>query len=468
VTLRLYDTAARGVREFQPLAAPRVTLYLCGPTVQAPPHIGHLRSAVCFDILIRWLEASGYSVTYCRNVTDIDDKILAVAAAENLPWWRVAERNLRLFREAYDLLGCRPPDAEPRATGHIPQMIRLIGKLIDTGHAYPAEGHVYFDVASDPGYGTLSGRDPADERVMEEPSPGKRDPNDFALWKAAKPGEPSWDTLWGPGRPGWHLECSAMSVEYLGEAFDIHGGGLDLLFPHHENERAQSTSAGARYASYWWHNNYLGVAGAKMTKSAAGSLNVAEVLTWVRPQELRYYLGQSHYSALLEYSEEALEEAAAAYQRIERFVRRAAGLLSKQGPVAEGFTTDDLPVSFADAMDADLGVPSALASLHATVRDGNHAIADGDTEEVAAHLTLVRAMLTVLGLDPLDPRWPNTDRNERLYTMVDTLVRLALDERENARQRKDFATADSIRETLEKIGVVVEDSDQGPRWELRR
>jgi cysteinyl-tRNA synthetase len=468
VTLRLYDTAARGVREFQPLSAPHVTLYLCGPTVQAPPHIGHLRSAVCFDILIRWLEAASYSVTYCRNVTDIDDKILAVAAAQNLPWWQVAERNLRLFREAYDLVGCRPPDAEPRATGNIPQMIRLIGKLIDTGHAYPAEGNVYFDVASDPGYGGLSGRDPADELVMEEPAPGKRHSNDFTLWKAVKPGEPSWDTPWGPGRPGWHLECSAMSVEYLGEAFDIHGGGIDLLFPHHENERAQSTSAGDTFARYWWHNNYLGVSGAKMSKSTGNSLNVAEVLTRVRPQELRYYLGQSHYRALLEYSEEALEEAAAAYQRIERFVQRATALLNKRDSATQRFTTDDLPVSFADAMNADLGVPSALASLHATVRDGNHAIADGDTEEVAAHLTLVRAMLTVLGLDPLDPRWPNSDRNERLYAIVDTLVRLALDERENARQRKDFATADSIRETLEKIGVVVEDTAQGPRWELRR
>jgi cysteinyl-tRNA synthetase len=259
-----------------------------------------------------------------------------------------------------------------------------------------------------------------------------------------------------------------MSMKYLGEAFDIHGGGIDLLFPHHENERAQSTSAGDTFARYWWHNNYLGVSGAKMSKSTGNSLNVAEVLTRVRPQELRYYLGQSHYRALLEYSEEALEEAAAAYQRIERFVQRATALLNKRDSATQRFTTDDLPVSFADAMNADLGVPSALASLHATVRDGNHAIADGDTEEVAAHLTLVRAMLTVLGLDPLDPRWPNSDRNERLYAIVDTLVRLALDERENARQRKDFATADSIRETLEKIGVVVEDTAQGPRWELRR
>ena len=470
VTLRLYDTAARGTREFQPLSPPRVTMYLCGPTVQSAPHIGHLRSVICFDILIRWLEASGFTTTYCRNITDIDDKILRAAAAANLPWWQLAERNVRLFRDAYDVVGCRPPDAEPRATGHVPQMISMIARLIDTGHAYQAAGNVYFDVASDQDYGSLSGRDPADERVMEEPAPGKRSDNDFTLWKAAKPGEPYWDTPWGPGRPGWHIECSAMSVEYLMPAFDIHGGGIDLLFPHHENERAQANSAGFPYAQLWWHNNFLGVSGAKMSKSAGNSLVVAELLTRVRPQELRYYLAQSHYRALLEYSDEALEEAAAAYQRIERFVNRATALLAgeREAVTPPRLTADDLPVSFTDAMNADLGVPSALASLHATVRDGNHAIAQDDTEEVRAHLTLVRAMLAVLGLDPLDPRWPDVRRNERLHGIVDTLVRLALDERDAARRRKDFATADSIRDTLEKIGVVVEDTPRGPRWELRR
>jgi cysteinyl-tRNA synthetase len=451
VTLRLFDTAARGMREFQPLTPPHVTLYVCGPTVQAPPHIGHLRSAVCFDILIRWLNASGYRVTYCRNVTDIDDKILKAAADQNMPWWQLAERNLRLFRQAYDLVGCLPPDAEPRVTGHIPQMISLIQRLIDTGHAYVVNGGVYFGIAADPEYGTLSGH-------------GLRDETDFEMWRAAKPGEPSWDAPWGPGRPGWHVECSAMSVTYLGSEFDIHGGGIDLLFPHHENERAQSTCAGDPFARFWMHNQLLGM----VPKSSADSLVVADVLTRTRPQELRYYLGQSHYRGVLEYSQDALEDAASAYQRIERFVERATEHLVKHGVAtteqAMEPARDDLPVSFADAMDSDLAVPSALASLHATVRDGNHAVASGDTEEVAAHLTLVRGMLTVLGLDPR----PVTGRDERLYTIVDTLVRLALDERDRARHRMDYAAADSIRETLEKIGVVVEDTAQGPRWELRR
>jgi cysteinyl-tRNA synthetase len=474
VTLRLHDTAIRGVREFQPLNPPRVTLYLCGATVQGPPHIGHVRSAVCFDILIRWLEASGYQAVYCRNVTDIDDKIIRVALEQRVPWWQVAERNLRLFRAAYDVLGCRPPDAEPRATGHIPQMVRLIDRLIAAGHAYAAGGDVYFAVDTDPGYGSLSGRWAPDSREDgrgDGLSPRKRNPQDFALWKAAKPGEPSWSTPWGPGRPGWHLECSAMSTEYLGAEFDIHGGGIDLLFPHHENEQAQSRSAGDPFARYWWHNNMLGISGAKMSKSLGNFLLVPDILTRVRPQELRYYLGQPHYRALLEYSEEGLEDAANAYRRIERFVLRAADFLGPGHPVqqpAVNPAAGDLPVSFADAMDADLAVPSALASLHATVRDGNHALASGDTEEVAAHLTLVRSMLAVLGLDPLAPHWRSGDRNDRLSAIVDGLVRLALDERDKARQRKDYATADSIRETLEKIGVVVEDTAQGPRWELQR
>ena len=262
VTLRLHDTAARTVREFEPVIPGRATVYVCGATVQGAPHLGHLRSAVCFDLLVRWLEASGLAVTYCRNVTDVDDKILRAAAAEGTAWWALAERNARAFTDAYALLGCRPPDAEPRAAGHIPDMIALIERLIDRGHAYQAGGDVYFDVHTAAGYGTLSGQRLADMRPAEDADPEdraaaaiKRDPRDFALWKGAKPGEPSWRTPWGPGRPGWHLECSAMATGYLGPAFDIHGGGIDLVFPHHENERAQSTAAGDQFAGYWLHRS---------------------------------------------------------------------------------------------------------------------------------------------------------------------------------------------------------------------
>ena len=313
------------MREFIPVHPGAVSIYLCGATVQAPPHIGHIRSGINFDIFVRWLKASGYQTTFCRNVTDIDDKILRVAAGEEVPWWAVAQRNERAFSRAYDVLGCLPPDVEPRATGHIPEMITLMRRLIDGGHAYAAGGDVYFDVTSYPRYGALSGQRlenmrPADDTDTDN---AKRDQRDFTLWKGAKPGEPYWDTPWGPGRPGWHLECSAMATKYLGPAFDIHGGGLDLLFPHHENELAQSRAAGDEFAHYWMHNGLLGVAGEKMSKSLGNSLLVDVMVTKVRPVELRYYLGQAHYRSAMEYSPEALAEAVAAYRGIEGFVLRA-------------------------------------------------------------------------------------------------------------------------------------------------
>jgi cysteinyl-tRNA synthetase len=456
-------------------------VYVCGATVQAGPHIGHLRSAVCFDIAIRWLEASGYRVTYCRNVTDIDDKILQAADAEGTPWWALAERNQRAFTNGYDVLGCRPPDVEPRATGHIPEMIALIRRLIDSGHAYPAGGDVYFDVRTAAGYGALSGQRLADIRPADdiESMAGKRDPRDFALWKGVKPHEPSWETPWGPGRPGWHLECSAMSTRYLGPVFDIHGGGIDLLFPHHENERAQSNAAGDDFARYWLHNGLVTIAGEKMSKSVGNVVLLTEMLSRVRPQELRYYLGQAHYRSTIDYSPEALEEAAAAYQRIERFVTRAQRAIAGDAgtPVTEppdGATVPGaasgpgLPISFASAMDDDLAVPAALAAVHATVRDGNHALTAGDREGVAVCLALVRRMLAVLGLDPLAPEWRESDSDEKLYLAVDGLVGLALRQREAARARGDYAAADSVRDTLEKLGIVVEDTPEGPRWELKR
>lgn len=470
MTIRLHDTAARAVREFCPVTPGRVSAYLCGATVQGAPHIGHLRSAVSFDIAIRWLAASGYEVTYCRNVTDIDDKILNAASMAGATWWALAERNHRAFSRAYDALGCRPPDAEPKATGHIPQMTGLIRRLIDSGHAYATgDGDVYFDIRSAAGYGALSGQRPDDMRPADDGDAGragdKRDPRDFALWKGVKPGEPTWDTPWGAGRPGWHLECSAMSTYYLGATFDIHGGGVDLVFPHHENERAQSTAAGDGFARYWLHHGLVGLSGEKMSKSLGNALQVAEALTRVRPQELRYYLGQAHYRSMIEYSDDALEEAAAAYQRIERFAVRAQRTLGAS-PAPAG--TMDVPFSFTAAMDDDLGVPAALAAVHATVRDGNQALRSGDREGLTTSLAQVRSMLGILGLDPLDSQWRGRDRDDRLYQAVDALVWLSLRQRESARARSDYASADSIRDTLENIGIVVEDTPEGTRWELRR
>ncbi len=470
MTLRLHDTAARAVRVFRPLTPGRVSVYVCGATVQGAPHIGHMRSAVCFDIVIRWLEASGYTVTYCRNVTDIDDKILRAADGQEIPWWALAERNQRAFTSGYDVLGCRPPDVEPRATSHIPEMIALIRRLIDRGHAYPAGGDVYFDVRTANGYGALSGQHLAEMRPAEDTDglAGKRDPRDFALWKGAKPGEPSWETPWGAGRPGWHLECSAMSTSYLGPVFDIHGGGIDLLFPHHENEQAQSHAAGDGFARYWLHNGLVAMAGQKMSKSIGNVLLLTDMLRQVRPQELRYYLGQAHYRSMLEYSQDALDEAAAAYQRIERFVTRAQQALGGEaGPVPPA-PGPGLPDSFTAAMNDDLAVPAALAAVHATVREGNESLAAGDRDGAACRLAQVRSMLAVLGLDPLATVWRDSDSGSRLHEVVDGLVGLALRQREEARGRGDYASADSIRDTLGSIGVVVEDTPEGPRWELKR
>ncbi|MGN6794035.1 MAG: cysteine--tRNA ligase [Streptosporangiaceae bacterium] len=478
MTLRLHDTATRTVRDFLPVTPGKAGLYLCGATVQAPPHIGHIRSGVSFDILVRWLRVSGLHVTFCRNVTDIDDKILRTAAEEGSPWWAVAERNQRAFTRAYDILGCLPPDVEPRATGHIPEMVTLMRRLTDSGHAYAAGGDVYFDVSSYPRYGELSGQRPEHMRAADDVDgeSAKRDPRDFALWKGHKPGEPFWETPWGPGRPGWHLECSAMATKYLGETFDIHGGGLDLVFPHHENELAQSRAAGDGFARYWMHNGLVSLSGEKMSKSLGNSLLVDAMVSEVRPVELRYYLGQAHYRSGIEYSPEALAESAAAYRRIEGFVTRAAGGSAATPAKGDGSPeqpggglplASSLPAAFGAALDDDLAVPQALAVVHDSVTDGNTALAAGDLAGAVKQAESVRAMLAVLGLDPFASPWATTG-DTGLRDIVDALVSVALEQRQAARARKDYTTADAIRDQLQQAGIVVEDTAAGPRWELAR
>ena len=458
------------MREFTPIKPGEVSLYLCGATVQAPPHIGHIRSGVNFDILVRWLTAAGLRVTFCRNVTDIDDKILHIAGHEGIAWWALAERNQRAFTRAYQVLGCLPPDIEPRATGHVPEMIQLMRRLICSGHAYQAGGDVYFDVSSYDRYGALSGQRPEHMRPANDTEgSAKRDPRDFALWKGAKPGEPAWETPYGPGRPGWHLECSAMATKYLGETFDIHGGGLDLVFPHHENELAQSRAAGDGFARYWMHNGMVRVGGEKMSKSVGNSLLVDDMVVAVRPVELRYYLGQAHYRSNIDYSPEALEEAGAAYRRIEGFVTRATEAAGV--PPAAGLTAAPaVPAAFADALDDDLGVPLALAAVHEAVTDGNSALAAGDAAGAAKRLADVRAMMSVLGLDPLAEPWAAGDGagSGNLRAVVDALAGVALEQRQAARERRDYAAADAIRDQLQAVGVQVEDTPNGPRWELRK
>ncbi|TQM77145.1 cysteine--tRNA ligase [Thermopolyspora flexuosa] len=466
MSLYLHDTSTRTVREFVPVEPGRVSIYLCGATVQAPPHIGHIRSGLNFDVLRRWLMHLGYDVWLCRNVTDIDDKIIRVAAEEGVPWFVVAERNYRLFTWAYDALGCLPPTVEPRATGHIPEMIELMARLIDKGHAYAAGGDVYFDVRSyAERYGELSNQKLENMRPAADTDTDthKRDPRDFALWKAAKPGEPTWRTPWGPGRPGWHLECSAMATKYLGSTFDIHGGGVDLLFPHHENEQAQSRAAGDGFARYWLHNGLLTLGGEKMSKSLGNSLLVSEMLKVVRAVELRYYLVSAHYRSPIEYSEEALQEAATAYRRIEGFVTRAA-------EISHDVDKDDVPLpqAFVDAMNNDIGTPQAIAAIHESVREGNAALAQGNKERVARILAETEKMLDILGLNPRSEQWRTAGDDTGLRNTVDALVSVVLEQRQAARARKDYATADAIRAQLASAGIVVEDTPQGPRWELAR
>lgn len=468
MTLHLYDTATRSERAFTPLTDGEVGIYLCGATVQSSPHVGHMRSAVAFDVLQRWLERGGNSVTLVRNVTDIDDKILAKAAENGEQWWARALKYEREFSNAYSALGVKCPAAEPRATGHIQQMVNLISQIIDNGHAYEHDGSVYFDVRSFPEYGSLTNQalddlTPASDSATEH----KRDPRDFALWKARKPAEPataSWDSPWGPGRPAWHIECSAMAKRYLGDEFDIHGGGLDLRFPHHENEQAQSHAAGDPFARLWMHSAWVTQSGAKMSKSLGNGLLVSEVLDQHHPAALRLALASVHYRSMLEYTDSTLDDATATWARLSGFVARAS---DRVGAVtAEQVGAAELPEPFVTAMDDDLSVPRALAHIHETVRAGNAAMTAGDAAAAGAALLAVRTMLDVLGLDPESDQWRGDSSASGALVALDSLVRADVDARSEARAAKDWAAADAIRDRLAAAGIVIEDSSDGARWSL--
>ncbi len=470
MSIRIYDTATRQVHDFVPREAGKAGIYLCGLTVQSEPHIGHVRSGVNFDVLRRWLEARGYDVTFIRNITDIDDKILVKSAEQGRPWYNLAYAMRIQLDKAYDALNVAPPTYEPAATGHIPEMIELIGQLIGKGHAYAAadgSGDVYFDVRSWPEYGSLTGQRIDDMEAAEDADPrGKRDPRDFALWKGWKketePATAAWPSPWGPGRPGWHIECSAMALKYLGGGFDIHGGGVDLRFPHHENEQAQSRAAGHPFASYWMHNAWITTAGEKMSKSLGNTLSIPAVLQKVRPIDLRFYMVAAHYRSHVEFSQAALEEAAAGFARIEHFLNRAKDLL---GEVELGTFCAD----FEQAMDDDLSTPAAVAAIYEVMREGNKLLADGPSPALRGSSASVRGMLAVLGLDPFDPHWGaggSTQREEKLEGAVDVLVASLLERRAEARAARDFAAADAIRDQLKAAGIELEDTPQGPKWSL--
>ena len=479
--MRLYDSKTASVRPLEPVVPGKVGIYLCGATVQGSPHVGHLRAAVSFDTLIRWLRRSGYQVTYVRNVTDIDDRILTKSAQAGWDWWAWAYRYEREFTSAYDALGVQAPTYEPRATGHIPDQIELVRRLVERGHAYDdGAGNVYFDVHSQPDYGSLTRQRLADMRTTEDESQvdaaveaGKRDPRDFALWKATKPGEPataSWDSPWGRGRPGWHLECSAMSRRYLGDEFDIHGGGIDLRFPHHENEQAQSHGAGWAFARMWVHNAWVTTKGEKMSKSLGNVLSL-EALTRDHPAvAVRWALSTVHHRSAIEWGPETLDGAASAWARFSGFVSRAIGAVGEAGAEEVAIPADGLPAAFREAMDDDLNVAGALAVAHEHLKAGNVALDSGDAEAVRREQVLVRSMLDVLGLDPASPQWRGqagiggAGAGER--TALDALVRSLIAERAEARAAKDWSRADALRDRLAGAGVVVADGRDGATWSL--
>lgn len=464
MTVRLYDTKAQALRDFAPADPGNVTMYVCGPTVQSGPHIGHVRAALSFDILRRWLEHRFGRVTFVRNVTDIDDKVLA-GATETEPWWALAYRMELEFSRAYAAVGIRPPTYEPRATASIPQMLELIAILIERGHAYAAAGDVYFDVRSWPAYGGLTrqGVDAMEAAADADPR-GKRDPHDFALWKGAKPDEPAdaaWDSPWGRGRPGWHIECSAMSRRYLGGEFDIHGGGLDLRFPHHENELAQSTAAGDAFARYWVHNGLVTVGDQKMSKSLGNFLLADDVLRGRDPLVVRYALAAAHYRSSLDIAPTTFDEAEAALDRIRTFQQRAARTLG----AGSWLTVADLPEEFTVVMDDDLGVPQALALIHERVRAGNAALDAGDRAGAAAAAVQVGRMTGLLGLNPEDPFWRGgSDSGEA--AALDTLVQTMITQRADARANRDWAAADRIRDAIAAAGIALEDGPDGTHWSL--
>ena len=472
--MRFYDSATSSIRDFEPVVPGEARIYYCGATVQGEPHVGHIRSALVFDQLARWMRYRGFKVTTVRNVTDIDDKILAKSVESAQPtyagehpneqWWALAYRYEKVFARAYATLGIDPPTYEPRATGHIPEMFELIQRLIDRGHAYPAlddSGDVYFDVRSWEHYGALTRQSVDDMQDSADADPrGKRDPRDFALWKGYKEGEPltaAWDSPWGRGRPGWHLECSAMAGKYLGKRFDIHGGGLDLRFPHHENELAQSTAAGDDFANFWMHNGMVTYEGEKMSKSIGNTISPVQMLQQARPLVVRYYLGSAHYRSVLDYRPTSLEEARVAIERVEAFLAATSELMAPNPQERR------VPQEFADALDDDMNIPRALAVLHEQTRAGNAALAAGaDASECA---NAVWAMANVLGLTSLMNR-DGSGASGAEHQALDALIHTILEQRASARAEKDWATADRMRDVLAAAGITVKDGAQGSTWSL--
>lgn len=472
MSIRLYDSKKREVTELKPLKEGEISLYVCGPTVQDGPHLGHIRTFLAFDVLVRWLKRSGFKVTYIRNVTDIDDKILSRAQSERQPWFSWSLFNERKFAAIMRQLGCLEPDYEPRATGHITEMIDFITRLIERGHAYSdGDASVYFDVSSLESYGSLT-RQSVENMIddLEEAASGKQDPRDFALWKKAKAEEPrsaAWNTPYGLGRPGWHLECSAMALKYLGEGFDIHGGGLDLRFPHHENEQAQSLAAGYSFANRWLHAGMLTVDGLKMGKSLGNFITAEEALAKHSAEAIRFSIVSSHYRSSVEFNEATLHEAQTVLNRFKQTLELAMAVLAKNDlsdqVLAPG--EGELPTDFRAALNDDLNAAKAIAVIHGVQTELNALLSDNPAATLSKIVKLtseLRDMLDVFGLD-LEPK---VNQNNAAIQSLEKIIDALLIERNEARAQKDWAKADQIRDKLKAANILIEDSPAGARWKI--
>ena len=474
MSIRLYNTMTRQLEELQPRTAGKIAMYVCGITPYDYPHIGNARAVVAFDIIRRYLEYRGFDVLYVQNFTDIDDKIINRAAEQGVPWQSLPARFMQVYFEEMEALNVQRATLYPLATEHMAEMIALTAELVAKGNAYVVDGDVYFSVRSYANYGALSGRalDDMQSGARVEVNDCKRDPMDFALWKSAKPGEPSWDSPWGPGRPGWHIECSAMAAKYLGEGFDIHGGGQDLIFPHHENELAQSECAlgAGTFARYWMHNGFVSVNREKMSKSLGNFFTVREVMEKFPAPVLRYFLTSAQYRSPIDFSDQTLTQAQAAYERLHLGALGITRALATPVDKASTETADALRAllahaedDFRTAMDEDFNTPQALAVLFELVGESNRLITGGTNEATRAALTEAHALLLrlagVLGI--------TLQAEEATDTLAPKLMELLISLRAQARKEKNFALSDAIRDRLAEIGILLEDTARGTEWRVK-
>ncbi len=506
MALSVFNTMGNRKEPFVPLAPGKVRMYVCGVTVYDLCHIGHARANVAFDIIVRYLRYGGYDVKYVRNFTDIDDKIIKRAAERKTDYLEIANTYIDAFYKDFDRMGLLRPDIEPRATEHIPEIVDLVSRLVAAGKAYPVDGDVYYAVKSFPGYGKLSGKNTEDllSGARVDVDERKKDPLDFALWKASKPGEPAWESPWGPGRPGWHIECSAMALKHLGETFDIHGGGKDLVFPHHENEIAQSEGlTGKPFARYWIHNGFVNVNSEKMSKSLGNFFTLREVLAKVKPEVLRFFFASSHYRSPIDYSDQSLAEARAGLDRLYRVKEKveackAAGAAASAIPGDDAFLpVREAPKRFSESMDDDFNTAAALGHLFDAVRVLNRlAPADPGAEReqagrFLAGYAILEPLFGVLGLmqSTAADYFKGTPRHYE-YPGVATAVMgggattdfksggasaplseeeivRRIEARKTARARKDYAESDRIRKELDALGVILEDGKAGTTWKYK-